>query len=1163
MEEDPVSKLQFVGSPCGKHGPYVFYKAFKYFKEDRTKILTIGEFFFLRLLRGGPICIGEIQLLWQDVQNRQNLSSLRLYFLPKDTPIGKLPSHGQDEVFSLSEKLVLRLQDLVKLIVHNVTWKIGFTGVCEDDVLPALESVKKLQKEFTEANTQKKWPEIKKDRKYYETEPVNTEVKIVSYSIYCRYRAISKRCENVKEKFFKNVFVAACGGIMMKTRHGRIMFCRDTFNDPDLANLDICCDYLAPNLKGRPRKKKQKLKKGASLSSDSNEDSPGESQPSKQYKSNNKIKDYKDDMVNGYTNESILRDEQEFLSTLYNFMKKRTTPIERIPSLGFKTIDLFSFYKNANKLGGYERITNNRMWKHLYDIMGGNPGSTSAATCTRRHYERLLLPFELYLKGKDFSLLTQIKQKKTPHSNNKQLLSCMDGKKEVKKSKIEVKIEEKAKMWEEIRKNHNQNRGSIRRLKTGCQPTVKKLLSNDKYSPNLPSKESSAPPEIKIKKELPDVKPSTEKLSSPVQSTPAVSSSAVSLPAVSSSVQSTTVHQLKGLTCSVTLHELKSHPALPKKEKVPAVPDRKPNMCLSIPKEITAAAVLASQSPSPIQLGRDKKENPNFGDKPKIVLPPTPPPNSAYERISPVDVGGNSKGSLGSDTKKSPPASDSSDTNDAENQIKTRPGPSILGPLLHKQKRPLISHSLNQPSRSVAVVPDVIETNCFESVSVVPPNPLETNIQSNSIAVTPKITPPPFISSKTSAIFHPTSPVAGIMPSTNCLPENGRWHMPKTSLMQTTRTPKRSEESKPRSSSSSSGGIRQSVIQHTTQNPTEGLLAPASSIPKFGRLATDDSLPLPAHMNYTKRPNPFSADSYHLMPPVTAHTSKTTSNTMAFSAAHPIEPPIPPYFPAAKRQKMSNSHATPYLDSVHRSSSNDHHQLEPTDLSMKTLKKSVNGRVNYKNTVSDHQKGESGDPLSCTSFRAHSSPPSADACSPLDMTTSSKKYNAKASSHLSTNRYSLSSSSSQHQHKESLTPTTLSSASNPHLAGLNLPAAPSVHPAFPQPLQSAHLMHPGMISPHMQRMLESQHYSQPSMPPPPLPPPSPQQQQSQQQQQQQQKQQQQPPSLSSVQHSSAGLEYRSSKDFYALPSPLLLPNSSPFASSFLAPSNLNHYVYHK
>ena len=48
-----------------------------------------------------------------------------------------------------------------------MTWTVGYTGVCEDDVLPALESVKMLQKEFTQANSHIKWPEIKKDRKYY------------------------------------------------------------------------------------------------------------------------------------------------------------------------------------------------------------------------------------------------------------------------------------------------------------------------------------------------------------------------------------------------------------------------------------------------------------------------------------------------------------------------------------------------------------------------------------------------------------------------------------------------------------------------------------------------------------------------------------------------------------------------------------------------------------------------------------------------------------------------------------------------------------------------------------------------------------------------------------------------------------------------------------
>lgn len=29
-----------------------------------------------------------------------------------------------------------------------------------------------------------------------------------------------------------------------------------------------------------------------------------------------------------------------------------------------------------------------RLWKVVYNELGGCPGSTSAATCTRRHYER-------------------------------------------------------------------------------------------------------------------------------------------------------------------------------------------------------------------------------------------------------------------------------------------------------------------------------------------------------------------------------------------------------------------------------------------------------------------------------------------------------------------------------------------------------------------------------------------------------------------------------------------------------------------------------------------------------------------------------------------------------------------------------------------------------
>jgi hypothetical protein len=41
------------------------------------------------------------------------------------------------------------------------------------------------------------------------------------------------------------------------------------------------------------------------------------------------------------------------------------------------------------------QVTGRRLWKNVYDELGGSPGSTSAATCTRRHYERYggTLPF--------------------------------------------------------------------------------------------------------------------------------------------------------------------------------------------------------------------------------------------------------------------------------------------------------------------------------------------------------------------------------------------------------------------------------------------------------------------------------------------------------------------------------------------------------------------------------------------------------------------------------------------------------------------------------------------------------------------------------------------------------------------------------------------------
>uniref|UniRef100_A0AAV2IRP3 ARID domain-containing protein n=1 Tax=Knipowitschia caucasica TaxID=637954 RepID=A0AAV2IRP3_KNICA len=99
--------------------------------------------------------------------------------------------------------------------------------------------------------------------------------------------------------------------------------------------------------------------------------------------------------------------EEQFLKDLYIFMSKRDTPIERLPHLGFKQLDLYLMYKTAKEMGGYHQVTAQQLWKQVYNALGGNPRSTSAATCTRRHYEKLLLPYECHVKGLCLSAVQQ------------------------------------------------------------------------------------------------------------------------------------------------------------------------------------------------------------------------------------------------------------------------------------------------------------------------------------------------------------------------------------------------------------------------------------------------------------------------------------------------------------------------------------------------------------------------------------------------------------------------------------------------------------------------------------------------------------------------------------------------------------------------------------
>ncbi|XP_067899423.1 LOW QUALITY PROTEIN: AT-rich interactive domain-containing protein 5B-like [Heterodontus francisci] len=476
-------KIEWIGSPCGSHGPYTFYRAFSLPEpgsSGKGKALTarLGQFFFVKCQPHEPECIAELQLLWEDRSRQQLLASTRLYFSPEDTPQGRNLHHGQDEVIAVSKRIIIRLQDLAKWVctessqwptntqeAKSSTINLDSKGHKED---PKLNCRPTSNCCLTSDNVGNEFEisGFKDDR---------PRVKILSYPQYCRYRAIRKRIQKASAECVSEAQLLALGGILLVHKNTKILYCRETFEHPTLGDNKSICDEFAPRVltrtsagrvvrtrlqitaqprsltllhlqlagaahfKGRSRKKKKPS--GTKI-----DESPSREnwRPSQSDVKEEKSKVESETMAAGSAQANQPADpnelfsaEQRFLKALHNFMCDRNTPIARIPHLGFKKIDLFIMFTVTQQLGGYEAVTARRLWKHIYDELGGNPGSTSAATCTRRHYERLILPYERYLKGEEHKPLPPAKPRKHTTSTSE------DSEKDVKTKNGELNLKVK------------------------------------------------------------------------------------------------------------------------------------------------------------------------------------------------------------------------------------------------------------------------------------------------------------------------------------------------------------------------------------------------------------------------------------------------------------------------------------------------------------------------------------------------------------------------------------------------------------------------------------------------------------------------------------------------------------------------------------------------
>ncbi|XP_008276342.1 AT-rich interactive domain-containing protein 5B [Stegastes partitus] len=384
--------IQWLGAPSCQRGSYAFYKSVssRAQPDGPVQVWKLGEFYFIRCRPQDPVCIAEVTLLWEDQTRRHLLASARLYFLPEDTPKGRTREHGEDEVLAVSRKMVVRVEDLVR---WSCAEPAGWSSSSKTPPIGGPNGIHKPPQSSGSSNnnTPDKSSEPLKDKTENGSSAERQGIKVLSYPQYCRFRSLQRRIQDgARGPGLQDPHLLALGGVKVLP-NTRLMYCRDTFNHPTLeSSASFAWQFRCPSLslRGRPRKRRGR----------DSRDSPNSSQ------SESWIERMKENVMGsvevGCEGSWLPHpEEQLFLDQLYAFMDRNGSPIHKVPNLGFKKIDLFLMYSVVKRLGGYKKVTTDRLWKVVYNELGGCPGSTSAATCTRRHYERLMLPYEEHLRA--------------------------------------------------------------------------------------------------------------------------------------------------------------------------------------------------------------------------------------------------------------------------------------------------------------------------------------------------------------------------------------------------------------------------------------------------------------------------------------------------------------------------------------------------------------------------------------------------------------------------------------------------------------------------------------------------------------------------------------------------------------------------------------------
>lgn len=142
-------------------------------------------------------------------------------------------------------------------------------------------------------------------------------------------------------------------------------------------------------------------------------------------------------------------EEDRFVAQLYKFCDDRGTPINKAPSVGSKDLNLYKLFKVVQKLGGYNRVTNQMKWRLVYSKMLLPPSNT-ASTQIKNAYKKYLHAFEDFYRKLGSTMGTISRPGRSRHDSGRSILNFRGREKE-------ALLKEQAKAVKDLEKPSHDN----------------------------------------------------------------------------------------------------------------------------------------------------------------------------------------------------------------------------------------------------------------------------------------------------------------------------------------------------------------------------------------------------------------------------------------------------------------------------------------------------------------------------------------------------------------------------------------------------------------------------------------------------------------------------------------------------------------------------------